>query len=184
MDEGRRRFENQMCAPEFRFGTPLHDMALRWETELSFPPNAILFDARFFRTRGIRFSEALTNHEDWDCWMRIFRLRPIVRWVAQKHSVYRVHSESLSRSGDDKNWRGFRQAIDLQIELSSGDADLRRMLVYKRRLTDDFYGKSFRVRVLGKLRRSPWFAKLVPRAVRESLLRRLDLSNLHAHGWS
>ena len=100
MDESGRQFENYMCTPEFRFSTLLQDMALRWETELSFPPNALLFDARFFRRHGVRFDETLPNHEDWDCWMRIFVLHPVVRRVRQRLSVYRVHRESLTRSDE------------------------------------------------------------------------------------
>ena len=183
MDESGRRFENYMCTPEFRFSTLLQDMALRWETELSFPPNALLFDARFFRDHGVRFDETLPNHEDWDCWMRIFVLHPVVRRVRQRLSVYRVHGESLTRSDEERNWRGFRQAIDAQIKRCTGNATLRRMLVYKRKLTDDFYGKTLRVRVLGKLRRSRWFARAVPQAIQRALYQRLDLHDLHAHGW-
>jgi glycosyltransferase involved in cell wall biosynthesis len=178
MDEAGHRFDNHMCTPEFKFDTPLHDFALRWETELSIPPHAFLFDARLFRDDGIRFDETLRNHEDWDCWMHVFRRRPVVRRVAQKLVIYRVRMDSLSRA-EEPNWRGFRQAIDLQIEACAGDATLRRMLVYKRKLNDFFYGKTWRVRALGRLRRSRW----VPRAVQRALLRWLDLQDLRAHGW-
>lgn len=182
MDEAGRRFDNHLCTPEFKFGTPVHDFALRWETDLSIPPHAFLFDARFFRDHGIRFDETLRNHEDWDCWMRIFALRPTVRRLRQKLAVYRVRHDSLSRD-EESNWRGFRQAIDSQIKTSSGDATLRRMLAYKRKLTDDFYGKTWRVRALGRLRRSRWFASAVPRAIQRALYRWLDLQDLRAHGW-
>jgi glycosyltransferase involved in cell wall biosynthesis len=182
MDESGRRFENAMCTPEFRLSTPVHDIALRWETELSIPPHAFMFDARLFQEHGVRFTKALPNHEDWDCWMRVFMLRPIVRRVRERLAVYRVLPGSMSRD-EERMCRGFRQAIDLQLERCVADAALRRMLVYKRRLTDDFYGKSLRVRVLAKLRRSQWFAKVVPQLFQHSLYQRLDLRNLEAHGW-
>ncbi len=182
MNESGTRYENAMCRPEFQLGTPIQDIALRWEVELSIAAHAFLFDARLFRDHDIRFNETLPNHEDWDCWMRIFKLHPTVRRVREKLAVYRVRSDSMARD-DERMWSGFRRAIDSQLKTSSNDAMMRRMLAYKRKLTDDFYGKSLRVRVLGKLRRSGWFTRLAPTSVQYSVLRRLDLTNLRAHGW-
>ena len=182
MNESGMRYENAMSTPEFRFDAPVDDIALRWEVELSIAVCAFLFDARLFRDHDIRFDETLPNHEDWDCWMRIFRLHPTVSRVREKLAVYRVHSESMARD-DDRMWAGFQQAIESQLQFASNDARMRRMLAYKRELTNDFWGKGLRVRVLGKLRRSDWFTKLVPTAVRQAVHRRLDLRDLRAHGW-
>jgi glycosyltransferase involved in cell wall biosynthesis len=184
MDETGRMFENVMCSPEFRLETPLTDMVLRWETELSIPPHAFLFDAWFFREAGVRFGEALPllGHEDWDCWTQVFLLNPIIRRIRAKLAIYRVRADSVSRD-EERNWRGFRHAIDLRIKACSGDTTLRRMLTYKRKLTDDFYGKTWRVRVLGRLRRSQWFGSAVPRWLQQTVYRRLDLHDLRAHGW-
>jgi glycosyltransferase involved in cell wall biosynthesis len=182
MNESGTRFENAMCTPEFHLGAPVQDIALRWEVELSIAAHAFLFDARLFRDHDIHFDETLPNHEDWDCWMRVFRLHPTIRRVHEKLAVYRVRSDSMARD-DERMWSGFRQAIASQLGSGANDAMMCRMLAYKRKLTDDFYGKSLRVRVLGKLRRSGWFAKAVPTFVQQAVYRRLDLTDLRAHGW-
>lgn len=73
----------------------LHDLIIRWETEMSIPVHCFLFDARFFKDYKIRFDETLPNHEDWDCWMNIFKLYPDVYYIPEKLAIYRIHTDSM-----------------------------------------------------------------------------------------
>ena len=114
------------------------DMALRWETELSIPIHCFLFDARFFRELPIRFDERLPTHEDWDCWMQILRLNPVVKHMAKKMVVYRIHKESTCRD-PVKMRNGFDEAIEKQLGLFRRDPDLKRILQRKRREMRRYY---------------------------------------------
>ena len=74
----------------------LLDMASLWETELSIPAHCFLFDARFFTEHDIRFDQALPNHEDWDCWMRVLAVGPKVFNVPEALDTYRFRPHSMS----------------------------------------------------------------------------------------
>ncbi|MBI2435279.1 MAG: glycosyltransferase [Candidatus Hydrogenedentes bacterium] len=94
---------------------PLLDLALRWEKGLSIPCHTYLFDARLFRNRHVRFDESLPNHEDWDCWMRIFAQHPKVVFIDQKLAVYRRHEVSMCRD-EALMRRGWIMALRKQLE--------------------------------------------------------------------
>jgi glycosyltransferase involved in cell wall biosynthesis len=121
--------------PEFVMENPLEDLIIRWETQFSIPPHCFLFDAHFFTERGIRFDETLTNHEDWDCWMQIFRLKPIVRRVPQKLALYRLHDESVCGNAGNrvKMWQGYKYALEKQSALSKKEPEIRTLLNKKLR---------------------------------------------------
>ncbi len=89
------------------------DLAFRWERGLSIPPHCFLFDARLFAEPRIRFDESLPNHEDWECWMRVFTRRPAVYFADEKLVVYRRHAASMCRD-EDLMRRGFLQALTTQ----------------------------------------------------------------------
>ncbi|MBN2109292.1 MAG: glycosyltransferase family 2 protein [Deltaproteobacteria bacterium] len=85
-------------SPRFLTGSPLSELIVRWETQLSIPIHCFLFDSVFFTGHRIRFDEHLPNHEDWDCWMNIFSLKPAICYIDQKLAVYRIHSSSMARN--------------------------------------------------------------------------------------
>jgi len=100
-------------SPRFISPNPLHDLILRWEARMSIPIHCFLFDAVFFREHAIRFSELLPNHEDWECWMNIFKRGPIVRYLTRPLAVYRIHPHSMARD-KRRMTDGFLQALALQ----------------------------------------------------------------------
>lgn len=128
--------------PEFVMDNPLKDMIARWETQFSIPPHCFLFDARFFTECGIRFDETLTNHEDWDCWMQIFRLKPVVRRVPQKFALYRLHDGSVcgNEENREKMWEGYGVALEKQRGIFSSEPELRSLLDKKLREMRKSYG--------------------------------------------
>lgn len=116
--------------PRFITGRPLWDIASRWETEFSIPVHCFLFDTRFFTQRNISFDETLPSHEDWDCWMRIFALDPLVLLVPGPLAVYRLHEEQVTRDRAVLG-RGFDMALEKQMDLFGGDPEMQAHLVAK-----------------------------------------------------
>ena len=88
-------YPGRYLTPKFHSENALHDLILRWETEMSIPVHCFLFDARFFKEHNIKFDERLPNHEDWDCWMNIFSLKPKVYYIDQQLAIYRIHTDSM-----------------------------------------------------------------------------------------
>lgn len=140
---------------------PLVDLALDWETAFSIPIHAPLVDAAFFRELGIRFDESLRNHEDWDVWMKVVGQASVIHFVDQELAVYRVCEGSNSRDRD-RNWRGFRTAIDLQLHHYRHRPDMLALLHYKARLTDWTYCKGWKFKVFDTLSGFRPYATLVP----------------------
>jgi glycosyltransferase involved in cell wall biosynthesis len=132
---------DDLPSPEFVMENPLKDLIVRWETQFSIPPHCFLFDARFFTEYGIRFDETLSNHEDWDCWMQIFRLEPIVRRVSQKYAIYRLQNESICASENrEKMWLGYKNALVKQSAIFKHEPEIRLLLNNKLREIQKSYG--------------------------------------------
>lgn len=161
MDEQGKAFDHAFCRPRFLESPAVYDLAERWETDLSIPIHSFLFDSTFFRERAIRFDLALRNHEDWDCWIRIFSLDPAVGIVDQPMVVYRKLSVSNS-TDSTKNWRGFRDAIDRQYPRFEGDGRMKRVLDFKKALTDYSYGVSLRARMRSRFESAKWLRRHCP----------------------
>ena len=125
-------------SPKLNDADPLLDMASGWETKLSIPCHCFLFDARLFSEGKMRFDEGLPNHEDWDCWMRIFACKPTLRYVDVKLAIYRIGSNSMcsNRAGMRK---GFLAAIRKQQRLLRRNRVLVRALKTKRREIERVY---------------------------------------------
>jgi glycosyltransferase involved in cell wall biosynthesis len=113
--------------PRFIMSKPLHDIAARWETQFSIPVHSYLFDARLFSEYGIRFDITLPNHEDWDCWMRIFALTPVIKLTPGALAIYRICNTSMCVDRQQM-YQGFSQAIRKQQRIFRNDPIMRRIL--------------------------------------------------------
>ena len=133
--------------PRFKTSRPVLDLASRWETEFSMPIHSFLFDARFFKELGIRFDESLGNHEDWDCWMRIFVLDPVIFHVPEPLTIYRIHSDSIC-ANTPRMLEGFCTALEKQIALNEEDPELKEALMSKYRYVKRLYKGVIRSRRL------------------------------------
>ena len=129
---------DKFSRPRFTMERSIHDIAARWETQFSIPVHCYLFDTRFFSEKGIRFDETLPNHEDWDCWMQIFALDPIVKLTAGPLAIYRICNTSMCTDGQ-RMWTGFQKAILKQQRIFRDDPVLRRILTDKMREMKNVY---------------------------------------------
>jgi hypothetical protein len=110
--------------------TSIYELAADWETRLAIPPHCFLFNRAFF-DEGIDFDETLANHEDWDCWMRIFARAEWIGYLAQKLVIYRYHPESMCRDLV-KMKEGYLQAIDKQLQSAALSRQVKAILRVKR----------------------------------------------------
>lgn len=99
--------------PRLLHADPLLDFVRRWETALSIPPHAFLFDARLFTQQSLRFDTRLPNHEDWECWMRVLAQKPEIIPVQEELALYRVHAKSMC-TNRGAMWQGYAQALENQ----------------------------------------------------------------------
>lgn len=125
--------------PRFVLDRPLHDIAARWETQFSIPVHSFLFDARFFTEEGIRFDVTLPNHEDWDCWMQVFALDPIVKVTSGPLAIYRICGAAMCMN-KPRMWYGFKTAIRKQQRKFRKDPVMRRILACKMQEMKIAYG--------------------------------------------
>ena len=169
LDAQGRRYTNEYCQPRFAGQDYELELAIRWESDLSIPVHAFLFDARLFREASIRFDERLPNHEDWAAWMRIFALHPVVFQNTYTAAVYRKTAAGMT-GNRQAMCDGFLQAIDDLLALQSVRPELRRALIAKRILTLHQYGRGWRAAAL-KVLRANMVANLVPWPVQLRLYR-------------
>jgi glycosyltransferase involved in cell wall biosynthesis len=98
----------------FKSNDYLKELILDWESSLSIPCHSFLFSAQIFKDNGIRFDETLLNHEDFECWIRIFSLKLHVIQIKDKLVVYRLNPKSLT-SYHRLMGEGFLQALDKHL---------------------------------------------------------------------
>ncbi|MBV5339621.1 MAG: glycosyltransferase family 2 protein [Deltaproteobacteria bacterium] len=102
-------------SPVLQNKSPFDDILMKWETQLCIPMHCFIFDAVFFKECGIAFDESLPANEDWECWMNIFALSPMVDFVDRVLASYRVRENS--RCADRLKMRNSHiMAIDMQIK--------------------------------------------------------------------
>lgn len=97
----------------FRTLNPLHELITDWESHLSIPVHCFLFKSAIFKNNNIFFNEYLPNHEDWECWMNIFRLQPEVKYVDSTLAIYRLRPGSMGHNTILME-EGYLHAIDIQ----------------------------------------------------------------------
>lgn len=155
----------------FMYRRPIYDLALRWEMDFSIPIHCLLFDARIFTDHGIRFDESLLNHEDWECWMRVFALQPESLFIDKVLAVYRCSSGSITRNRRAM-YAGFLAAVAKQTTHWSHDRTMRALLLLLRRRIEHSYKPDVRGEGLAtglRDRLAHVYARIVPRPVRRAV---------------
>lgn len=132
---------------------PFLDLIRRWESDLCIPPFCFLFDARIFREHNIRFDEELPNHEDWDCWIRIFAVPATVHLIDQCLGIYRQNAQSMSQNLERMR-DGYLAAIDRLIARGGNHSVAMHVLVERRRDIVKRYGRKIKVARQGWIVRS------------------------------
>jgi len=100
---------------QFKTQNFLNEIITDWEINLSIPVHCFLFKTAIFKRNSIFFCEDLPNHEDWECWMNLFRLNPEVKYTKQKLAVYRIRNCAMC-SNELLMKKGFLQALSIQKE--------------------------------------------------------------------
>lgn len=108
------------------------ELILRWESGLSIPPHCFIFSAAFFKKENIMFDPELPNHEDFDCWLNIFKLKPDIHFINEALCIYRITENSMSKKMREMG-EGFIQVIDKHYFLSAQLKETRKLLTRKRR---------------------------------------------------
>ena len=124
----------------FRSSGLLPELIARWESSLVIPPHCWLFSAGLFREKKMRFDTSLPNHEDFDCWVNIFRSGPGIKYIDKKLCVYRITESSMSKKmflmGE-----GFLQVLDKQSRVAGQSKELIKVIRKKRRETLKRYNR-------------------------------------------
>jgi len=118
------------------------ELGADWETRLSIPAHCFLFSRAFF-DQGINFDESLVNHEDWDCWMQIFRVALDIKYRPDKLAIYRHNQTSMTANLVTMR-DGYLKAIDKQIHMNSDNRALLAILRLKRSEMDLIYRSKIR----------------------------------------
>ena len=157
--------------PTFKRGSPLQELIDRWESDLSIPVHAFLFDRRLFESPRVRFDETVPNHEDWDCWLQLFKREVYIVHVARELATYRIRPDSMS-SNERVMWKGIERVCRKHIGLHGhepliADALRRKMYrmrrLYRNRMLDRMVGR-LPPGLLGAYRR--WMPAGVQRFIR------------------
>jgi glycosyltransferase involved in cell wall biosynthesis len=108
-------------------GNMLKHLIIDWEERLSVPCNCFLFSAKYFKQNQILFDENLPNHEDLDCWIRIFALKPKVVLNKEILAVYRIRNNSMSRDSNLMQL-GFIQVLQKHHRIFNRDLTMVEMI--------------------------------------------------------
>jgi hypothetical protein len=112
-DDLYERFLGWYASPAFQSNNYLGELISRWEIDLSIPIHCFLFASNLFSHGQIKFNETLPNHEDWECWMQIFKCEPDVIYIDQALATYRIRNYSMT-SDINLMREGFLSAIKIQ----------------------------------------------------------------------
>lgn len=125
-----REVPDRYRSPKLLHENPLVDLISRWETDFSIPVHCFLFSSVFFKEYGLRFDEALPNHEDWECWMRIVALRPAINYLDRRLAIYRIREDAMCYDIASMK-KGYLMALRKQINLLGEDRQLLTLLIEK-----------------------------------------------------
>ena len=136
--------------PTFTSDPPLRQLIDRWESELSIPVHAFLFDGRLFEDPKLRFDESVPNHEDWDCWLQLFKRDVYIVHLAQELATYRIRQGSMS-SNEWRMLRGIESVCRKHIRLHADEPQIADALRRKMRRMRRIYGNQFVDRTLQRI---------------------------------
>lgn len=136
--------------PSFGRNPPLQELIDRWESELSIPVHAFLFDRRLFETPRVRFDPSMPNHEDWDCWLQLFRRNVYIVHVARELATYRIRPDSMS-CDERMMWKGIKTVCRKHIALHRHEPLIADALRRKMRRMRRLYRNQQLDRALGRL---------------------------------
>lgn len=116
----------------FNSSNYIEELIERWESTLTIPCNSFLFSASFFKEYNIRFDTSLQNHEDFDCWLNIFKLQPQIKFINKKLCLYRSSDGSMSKQMKQMG-EGFLQVLNKHINSGVYSNSEIQLLLKKRR---------------------------------------------------
>ncbi len=116
---------------QFSSGNYFEELITRWETDLIIPCHCYLFSSDFFLKDEIGFDETLPNHEDFDCWLRIFSKNPEIFFVDEIFCRYRSSDHSMSTNMKLMG-EGFVQVLNKHLQEKSYSAEIHSLLKRKR----------------------------------------------------
>jgi glycosyltransferase involved in cell wall biosynthesis len=102
----------------------------RWEKSLAIPIHCFLFSNTFFKQKGINFDTSLANHEDWDCWLKIFATNPKVIFVDEKLATYRISPTAMCANYELMK-KGHLQSIKNNIQFFKNIKQVKKALIIK-----------------------------------------------------
>lgn len=133
----KEEFPARYLSPQFRSQDYVTELICSWEKEMSIPCHCFLFSSSIFKNTDILFDEELPNHEDWECWMKVFALKPEVSYFDQKLATYRIRSTAMSFDRSRMH-KGFVMALNKQV-LRFAPKSLEFKLLLQRR-NEVYYG--------------------------------------------
>ena len=95
-DGTNEKVPQRYLPPEFSKLKYKKEIIWDWEYRKSFPPHCVLFKHRLLQIHGLRFNEALANHEDWEFWVKLFYYSEGVFNNPAVLSFYRIRAGSMS----------------------------------------------------------------------------------------
>jgi hypothetical protein len=132
---------HQCLPPRLNSNNYLEQLISDWEVRLSIPCHCFLFDSRIFIENKIYFNESLPNHEDLECWIRVFNLQPQVTYIDSILAVYRIRENRMS-ADIDKMRKGYVQALKLHQNTFHKNKYLSTLI--KNRISYEKYGENGR----------------------------------------
>ena len=97
-----------------------------------------------------RFDETVPNHEDWDCWLQLFRRDIYIVHVALELATYRIRPDSMS-SNEGLMCRGIETVCRKHIALHGDEPRIVNALRRKMRSMRRLYRNQRLDRALGRL---------------------------------
>lgn len=109
----------------------LNELITHWESNLSIACHAFIFSASIFRKNNILFDETLPNHEDIDCWLKIFSLDIELIQDDQPLVIYRKNNNSMSKN-QRRMGEGYIAVLDKHLKREDISHNHKRLIEKKR----------------------------------------------------
>jgi GT2 family glycosyltransferase/predicted O-methyltransferase YrrM len=130
--------ERRYLSPKTNNGSFFYSLVTDWETRFSVPVHCFLFKSSLFLDHNIKFDVSLPNHEDWDCWVRVFSLNPKVVYVDAKLAIYRIKSSSMCSNRALMRY-GFLESLNKYLQKYPNEPEILALLINKRNEIEQCY---------------------------------------------